>query len=62
MMEKANIKKAVENIDFLNSDININEIISHIKTGSLSELISAWRSASNEQLNNIREALKNDGK
>lgn len=59
-MFKANIKKALENIDFLASDVNINEISSHIKIGNLSEWITAWKNAMQEQINNIKEALKDE--
>lgn len=59
-MEKANIQKALGNIKYLSQDININEITSHIRNENLSQWVSAWNNAMEEQINNIKEAIKNE--
>ena len=58
MMDASEIKTALENIQYLAMDINITEIINHIQNENLSQWISAWRGAMDEQINNIKEALK----
>ena len=60
MMERANIQKSLDNIEYLSLDVNINEITSHIRIENLSQWISAWRNAMKEQINNIKEAIKNE--
>ena len=57
-MDAKEIKTALENIQYLAMDINITEITSHIQYGNLPQWISAWRGAMNEQINNIKEAIK----
>ena len=57
-MDASEIKTALENIQYLAMDINITEIINHIQNENLSQWISAWRGAMDEQINNIKEALK----
>lgn len=57
-MYLANIEKAIRNIEFLARDVNVNEICGHIKRDNLVEWITAWKKAMDEQLNNIKEALK----
>lgn len=57
-MDEKEIKTSLENIQYLAMDINITEITSHIQNENLSQLISAWRGAMDEQINNIKEALK----
>ena len=57
-MDASEIKTALENIQYLAMDINITEIINHIKNENLSQWVSAWRGAMDEQINNIKEALK----
>lgn len=57
-MDAKEIKTALENIQYLAMDINITEITSHIKNENLSQWLSAWRGATDEQINNIKEALK----
>lgn len=57
-MDASEIKTALENIQYLAMDININEIDSHIHDGNILKWIRAWRGAMDEQINNIKEALK----
>lgn len=57
-MYEKEIKTALENIQYLAMDINITEITSHIQNENLSQWIFAWRGAMDEQINNIKEALK----
>lgn len=57
-MDASEIKTALENIQYLAMDINITEITSHIQNENLSQWISAWRGAMDEQINNIKEAIK----
>ena len=57
-MDANEIKVALENIQYLAMDININEIDSHIHDGNILKWIRAWRGAMDEQINNIKEALK----
>lgn len=57
-MSEKQIKEALENIQYLVMDINLVEITGHIQIENLSKWISAWRGAMDEQINNIKEALK----
>ena len=57
-MAEKQIKEALENIQYLVMDVNIAEITSHIQNENLSQWLSAWRGAMDEQINNIKEALK----
>ena len=57
-MYLANIEKAISYIEFLACDVNVNEICGHIKSDNLAEWITAWKKAMEEQLNNIKEAIK----
>lgn len=59
-MQKSDIQKSLDNIKYLSADININEITSHIRNENLSQWISAWHGAMDEQINNIKEVLKNE--
>lgn len=57
-MDANEIKTALKIIQYLAMDINITEITSHIQNENLSKWLSAWRGAMDEQINNIKEALK----
>ena len=57
-MAKKEIETVLDNIQYLAMDINAAEITSHIQNGNLSQWLSAWRGAMEEQINNIKEALK----
>ena len=57
-MQENQIKEALENIQYLVMDINLVEITGHIQIENLYEWVSAWRRAMDEQINNIKEALK----
>ena len=57
-MNENEIETALGNIQYLVMDVNIAEIASHVKDENLSQWISAWRGAMDEQINNIKEALK----
>lgn len=57
-MQEKQIKEALENIQYLVMDINLVEITGHIQIENLSKWIYAWRGSMEEQINNIKEALK----
>lgn len=57
-MKEKQIKESLENIQYLALDINIKEISAHVENENMSQWISAWRREMNEQINNIKEAIK----
>ena len=59
-MKKNDIQKALTNIEYLASDVNINEIASHIQRESLAAWLDVWRRAMAEQISNIKEIIENE--
>lgn len=53
------INTALGIIRYLIADVNAKEIYARICVNNLSEWISVWQNSMNEQINNIKDALKN---
>lgn len=59
-MDMEKIQDALENIEYLASDVNYAEIYTQFAFGNLTQWSNAWKNAMFEQLKKLREELKNE--